>query len=451
MSSLSAAKATALTLAFLLGGLTFSRATENQNGLPECPAVFSAEWNNCFGTHIWPEGGTYVGEWREGAANGRGSFTLPDGEKYVGEYKDGERNGKGTNTWPDGRRYIGNWQGGAANGFGTTIHPDGRTHIGEYNNGERHGKGTYSWPSGATYTGEYEDGKRSGSGTYKYSNGTKYIGVFKDNKRHGLGIEYGLNSLVLQKGLWQNDKFLHPAFVDLSASYEPVSNVHITVTENALITASDPNSAAQIHNSGAFPVPRKVKTIPVRSDGTFAQGALAVTSAPAPMRHQQVVALPPEPAARPKSEQETSEPARKFNPNDLARLLAAQRASTGLTVNQTASLGAPNANAARMSPSLWGALDGFLQEQYKRCWSFLPTSGLATRYVPQLEVNYLANGALAREPKLRNPPSDPSLMPLAESAMRAVKTCDPLRVPAQFQPYYSEWKDRILRFDPKSL
>jgi hypothetical protein len=455
MSSLSAAKATVLTLAFLLGGLTFSRATENQNGLPECPAVFSAEWNNCFGTHIWPEGGTYVGEWREGAANGRGSFTLPDGEKYVGEYKDGERNGKGTNTWPDGRRYIGNWQGGVANGFGTTIYPDGRTHIGEYKNDARHGKGTYSWPSGATYTGEYEDGKRSGRGTYKYSNGTKYIGVFKDNKRHGPGIEYGLNGLVLKNGLWQNDKFLRPAFVDLSASYEPVSKVHITVTDNTLKTASDPNSAAPIHNSGAFPEPRKVKTIPVRSDGTFAQGTLAVTSAPAPVRPQQVVALPPEPAARPRSEQEASELVRKFHPNDISRLLskedAAQRASTGRAVNQTASPGAPNANPSSMSPSLRGALNEFLKEQYKRCWKLPPTPELATPYVPQLEVNYLVSGALAREPKLRNPPTDPSLMPLAESALRAVKTCDPLRVPAQFQPYYSEWKDRILRFDPKSL
>ena len=184
---------------------------------------------------------------------------------------------------------------------------------------------------------------------------------------------------------------------------------------------------------------------------------------PKPLKPDQIASLlaekkkdePQKPAARPKSGQETSEPARKFNPNDISRLLskedAAQRASTGRAVNQTASLGAPNANASRMSPSLWGALDGFLQEQYKRCWSFLPTAGLATRYVPQLEVNYLANGALAREPKLRNPPSDPSLMPLAESALRAVKTCNPLRVPAQFQPYYNEWKDRILRFDPEEM
>jgi colicin import membrane protein len=71
--------------------------------------------------------------------------------------------------------------------------------------------------------------------------------------------------------------------------------------------------------------------------------------------------------------------------------------------------------------------------------------------VPTAKRSSPANGALAREPRLRNPPSDPSLMPLAESALRAVKTCNPLRVPAQFQPYYNEWKDRILRFDPEEM
>ena len=181
------------------------------------------------------------------------------------------------------------------------------------------------------------------------------------------------------------------------------------------------------------------------------------------MKPDQIAALleqkkkeePPKPAARPRSGQETSEPARRLDPGEISRLLAkedpGQRANTGRTVNQTASLGSPNSNAARMSPSLWGALDGFLQEQYKRCWTFMPTPGLATRYVPQLEVNYLASGALAREPKLRNPPADPALLPLAESALRAVKTCNPLRIPAQFQPYYNEWKDRILRFDPEEM
>ena len=163
------------------------------------------------------------------------------------------------------------------------------------------------------------------------------------------------------------------------------------------------------------------------------------------------------PVSRPRSGEESQEPQRKFDPGSISKLLSkeapGQRASTGQTVNRTASIGAPNASAARMSPSLWGQLDGFLQEQYKRCWNVMPTAGAAGRYVPQIEVAYLPNGALSGEPRLRNPPSDPALRSLADSALRAVRNplCNPMRIPAQFQPYYEEWKERILRFDPEEM
>lgn len=145
---------------------------------------------------------------------------------------------------------------------------------------------------------------------------------------------------------------------------------------------------------------------------------------------------------------------RRFDPNSIAQLLSreepGQRASTGRTQNQTASLGAPNATGQRMSPSLWGQLDGYMIEQYKRCWNYI-SLGPTARYIPQIEVSFNASGGLAREPRLRNQPSDPALRALADSAMRAVKQCNPLRIPPQFQPYYNEWKDRILRFDPDEM
>lgn len=159
------------------------------------------------------------------------------------------------------------------------------------------------------------------------------------------------------------------------------------------------------------------------------------------------------PPARPPSGRE-QEPQRRFDPNSISQLLSkedpGQRASTGQSVNSTASLGNPNATGQRMSPSLWGQLDGYLIEQYKRCWSYIAL-GPSARYVPQIEVAYNANGSLAREPRLRNPPSDPNLRALADSALRAVRQCNPLRIPPQFQPYYNEWKDRILRFDPDEM
>jgi colicin import membrane protein len=103
-----------------------------------------------------------------------------------------------------------------------------------------------------------------------------------------------------------------------------------------------------------------------------------------------------------------------------------------------------------MSPSLWAALDGLLQDQYKQCWSYLGMSS-GQRYIPQIKVEYAKDGALVGQPSLLNPPSDPSLNTLAESAVRAVRRCNPLKIPAQYQPYFEQWRARILRFDPDEM
>lgn len=44
---------------------------------------------------------------------------LPDGRKYVGEFKDGKPDGRGTNVLPDGSKYVGEFKDGKGNGQGT--------------------------------------------------------------------------------------------------------------------------------------------------------------------------------------------------------------------------------------------------------------------------------------------------------------------------------------------
>jgi colicin import membrane protein len=46
---------------------------------------------------------------------------------------------------------------------------------------------------------------------------------------------------------------------------------------------------------------------------------------------------------------------------------------------------------------------------------------------------------------------DPLFRTVADSATRATKRCSPLRIPAQFQPYYQDWKDLVVNFDPRDL
>ncbi len=162
----------------------------------------------------------------------------------------------------------------------------------------------------------------------------------------------------------------------------------------------------------------------------------------------------PKPAARPKSGEDETDPKHKFDSAALSKLLSkeppGQKPSTARTVSQTASIGTPTANAAKMSPSMWGQLDGLLQEQYKQCWNYLGLGG-ESRYIPQIKVEYAQNGSLVGQPALLNPPGDPNMRNLAESAVRAVRRCNPLKIPPQFMPYYDQWKARILRFDPEEM
>jgi colicin import membrane protein len=162
----------------------------------------------------------------------------------------------------------------------------------------------------------------------------------------------------------------------------------------------------------------------------------------------------PKPAAKPKSGEEASRPQRKFDLGDIAKFLSKetpqQKQAHGRELSQLASLGAPAASDAKLSPSLWDQLDGLLQEQYKRCWSFSGLGG-QQKYIPEIHVQYRPDGGLIGQPELLNPPSDPDLRALADSALRAVRRCDPLRIPAQYQPYYDQWKGRIVRFDPEEM
>jgi colicin import membrane protein len=156
------------------------------------------------------------------------------------------------------------------------------------------------------------------------------------------------------------------------------------------------------------------------------------------------------PEARPEKPEETPS---RFSAdavrNAIARERPQQRATAAPAPAQTAALGSPTARAERMSPSMWGQLDGYLQEQYRQCWNKFGFDGQT--YVPQIRVLFNADGSLGAEPVLANAPGDASERALADSAMRAVRRCDPIRIPPQYAPYHAQWRARTLRFDPNEM
>ena len=145
---------------------------------------------------------------------------------------------------------------------------------------------------------------------------------------------------------------------------------------------------------------------------------------------------------------------RQFDPTDISRLLSreapSRKASTGHEISHAKVAGSETGAAQKMAASLWDQLDGLLEDQYKQCWSYLGLDG-PQKYIPQIKVLYAPDGTLMGDPVLVNQPSDPAMRSLAESALRAVRRCNPLRIPAQYAPYYDQWKGRVLRFDPVDM
>jgi hypothetical protein len=104
---------------------------------------------------------------------------------------------------------------------------------------------------------------------------------------------------------------------------------------------------------------------------------------------------------------------------------------------------------ARMSPSQQAGFDAWLVKTYLTCWKPARTPPDSDLYVARVRLAYNPDGSLAKPAKLVNPPSDPALKPQAKSVMAAIENCNPLPVPAQYRPFYEQWKTKTIHFDPE--
>ena len=152
-----------------------------------------------------------------------------------------------------------------------------------------------------------------------------------------------------------------------------------------------------------------------------------------------------------------AEAADKFSPGDIRQLLASKEASqstgaTGREVQRTASLGTASGTSQRLNPSQRDQLIGLLSEQLHRCWQ-VPIAAQSSDKppVPTVRVRLNQDGSLAAEPVVMNSSGDPLFRTVADSATRATRRCAPLRIPAQFAPFYNDWRDLVVNFDPRQV
>ena len=118
-------------------------------------------------------------------------------------------------------------------------------------------------------------------------------------------------------------------------------------------------------------------------------------------------------------------------------------AATGDVINTQPTLGTPTGRAASLSQSEIDAL----RAQIQACWN--PPAGAADGRDLIVKVRLMLNqdGTLSGEPSVVNR-GDGAFQIAAESAMRAIRRCQPYKLPIA---KYEVWKDVEVTFDPRDM
>ena len=132
----------------------------------------------------YDNGEYYIGEWKNGKINGKGTIYWSTGEKLSGEFKNGNAfNCEGTLIYKSGK-YVGAIVEGLRTGYGKCYHNNGDYCEGEYHNGKLNGQGMYRWKDGSTWQGEFKDNQPwNGNGTWHYEDGTIKTGKWKNGRK----------------------------------------------------------------------------------------------------------------------------------------------------------------------------------------------------------------------------------------------------------------------------
>jgi colicin import membrane protein len=160
--------------------------------------------------------------------------------------------------------------------------------------------------------------------------------------------------------------------------------------------------------------------------------------------------LPPKrrpPPKRPDTAQANAAKQRNFNPDQIAVLLdrrTPQRERAADEASETAAFGASTGNAPRLTQSEIDAL----RAQIQACWNPPVGAENAQELIVRLRVKFRTDGTLSAEPALVNNGSSPYFRVAAESAMRAVRRCQPYTLPAA---KYEIWRDVEVTFDPRDM
>ena len=200
-----------------------------QSSLPACQGSVS-RWTNCFGTTTFTSGSKYVGEFRDGKADGQGTATYANGDKFVGEWRGDLRNGQGIEYRTNGTiNRSGRWADGfQAQSFAidTNRFPFNQptqtasatlasAPVPDPVKAERDRLAAVAQSQLPECTLAY---KHNCVGTETYPNRDKFVGEYKDNKRNGQGVIYDYTGWISFQGRWENGSLVQSLAIDRNSS-----------------------------------------------------------------------------------------------------------------------------------------------------------------------------------------------------------------------------------------
>jgi colicin import membrane protein len=104
-------------------------------------------------------------------------------------------------------------------------------------------------------------------------------------------------------------------------------------------------------------------------------------------------------------------------------------------------------SAAKLNPSQRDGLIGLLQEQMKQCYTVPISASSGNVATPLIEVRLNQDGSLASQPVIVSAGPSSTDRAVADAALRAIRRCAPYRIPAQYSPFYGDWKYLSVGFD----
>jgi len=140
-----------------------------------------------------------------------------------------------------------------------------------------------------------------------------------------------------------------------------------------------------------------------------------------------------------------------FDPNQIAALIDKSKTETAETLKKNKKLTQSNVKTS-FSNALTLSQEDALKAQIFGCWSLPLGLPYQENLIVRIKLRLKPNGTVLRSEILdharMNSPGQGFYKVLAESALRAIRICQPLRVPPTG---YEKWKDLQLNFDANEM